>query len=45
LMGDQALGELEQRLGRTLRPGKRPAPFAQARSETACIGVNGKVSS
>jgi putative transposase len=23
LMGDQALGELEKRLGRTLRPGKR----------------------
>ncbi|MFB1487784.1 MULTISPECIES: transposase [unclassified Thiocapsa] len=29
LMGDQALGELEKRLGRTLRPGKRGRPPSQ----------------
>ena len=29
LMGDQELGELEERLGRTLRPGKRGRPSSQ----------------
>ena len=29
LMGDQELGELEKRLGRTLRPGKRGRPPSQ----------------
>jgi len=29
LMGDQELGELEKRLGRTLRPGKRGRPPLQ----------------
>jgi hypothetical protein len=28
-MGDQALGELEKRLGRTLRPGKRGRPRSE----------------
>jgi hypothetical protein len=29
LIGDQALGKLEKRLGRTLRPGKRGQPPSQ----------------
>ena len=44
LVGDQALGELEKRLGRTQRPGKRCRPPSQKNSPKQLKLVNGKVS-
>jgi putative transposase len=46
LMGDKELGELEKRLGRTLRPGKRGRSPTQKNDprQLELAGVNGKVS-